>query len=124
VVLVVIGMGVAPYIVTYINYRYRRAAYHSMRVVELIIKMCFVQLLTPYGTIGTPKTAVVLVVIGMGVAPYIVTYINYRCRREERICISSFRPEKTHFHAVIHGESESGVRYDQSFQYSSDIPVR
>jgi hypothetical protein len=34
----------------------------------------------------------------------------------EEIIVSSFRAEKTHFYAVQHVDSESGVRSDLSFQ--------
>jgi hypothetical protein len=78
---VVLGLRGAPYTVTYLNYGYRRVAYHWIRLDELIPKMCFVRLLTPYSTIGTTETFMVPVVLGLGLAPYTVTYLNYGCCR-------------------------------------------
>jgi hypothetical protein len=53
---VVSGLGMAPFTTKYLHYGYRRVAYHWIRLDELIIKMCLVWLLTPYGTIGTTET--------------------------------------------------------------------
>jgi hypothetical protein len=50
-----LGLGLVLF-TTYIYDGYRRVAYHWIRLNELIIKMCLVWSLTPYGTIGTRDT--------------------------------------------------------------------
>jgi hypothetical protein len=65
---VVLGLGMAHFILKYIQYGYRRVAYHWIRLAELITKVCLVWPLTPYGTIGTTETFMVPVVLGLGLA--------------------------------------------------------